>query len=83
MTPDEIRKLIREEIKAALQTLASSADRLDGYDTDHIESVALGAINRAAEQTADLSHHDPRCPDRYSRYGGGCDCTNPFKEDGS
>jgi hypothetical protein len=46
-----IRRIVREEIVAALQVLARATDGLDDYDTAELDSRALGNIEKAAENT--------------------------------
>jgi hypothetical protein len=46
-----IRRIVREEIVAALGVLARAADGLDDYDTAELDSRALGNIEKAAENT--------------------------------
>ena len=49
---DAVRRIVREEIQSMLAVLAESARGLVGYDTDHIEDVALTAVAQSAGQTA-------------------------------
>lgn len=49
---DQIRKIVREEIARALSAAGEVAANADTYDTDHIESVALGSITRTMERVA-------------------------------
>lgn len=56
---DAVRRIVREEIACALRTLAESARGLAGYDTDHIESVALTAVAQSADSAAGSLDHAP------------------------
>lgn len=68
-----IRRIIREEIRTALEVLSSTAYGLDGYETDHIERVAYGAVQRSAEYASATLEHAPTCKQRTERWGS-CDC---------
>lgn len=73
MDKEEIRTLVREEIRRAFQVLRAEAEDLDiPYDTAEITSRALGAVASAAERAADNvqeAHHALMCD---AEYGGGC-----------
>jgi hypothetical protein len=73
MDEESIRRIVREEIRAAFDVLAKEADALDGYDSDHIESVALSAVQRSAEYASSTMGHDPTCASRTERWGT-CNC---------
>lgn len=84
---DRVRAIVREEITRALGALAREADHLDGWDSDHIESVALGAVKRSAEGAAYRLNCDH--PEHYPWHGasrcGRCGepeilPDNPFEE---
>lgn len=48
---DTVRRIVREEITAALKVLAQAARDLDvPYETDRLERVALEAITNAADR---------------------------------
>lgn len=74
MDREEIRQMIREEIKAALTSMANFAMVLDGYDSDHIETVALSAITKVAQATADLAQHSVECELRGPSVWSKCTC---------
>ena len=49
MTEDDVRRIVREEIVNALRALAREADEQDSYETQELDSRALGNIVKAAE----------------------------------
>jgi hypothetical protein len=46
---DQIRRIVREEIVAALRVLSRSAHDLDDYDTPEITGRALDAVGNVAD----------------------------------
>lgn len=65
LSEDDVRRIVREEITAALGMLAREAQSLDGYDADTIQSYAYGCIAEAAGGAA-VQHLT--CPHEY-RFG--------------
>lgn len=53
----DIRRIIREELKSLLESVAETADRADGYETGELTSAGLGAIKDVAERVSgELPH---------------------------
>lgn len=50
LTEDDVRRIIREEIKGAFKTLADAARDCDHSETDTIESLAYTAIHTAVHR---------------------------------
>lgn len=49
LTGDDVRRIVREEIAEALRMLAREAHWQDGYETQELDSRALGNIGKVAE----------------------------------
>lgn len=70
-----IRRICREEIQAALVTLAASADACDvPYETDRADSATFDALKQAAERAAGRMVHVKECPNRTARWDDTCLC---------
>ncbi|KUF18816.1 hypothetical protein [Streptomyces silvensis] len=72
-TPDEVRAIVREEIRAAFAVLKTQAGDHSGDDT--IDYRAASVLSSVAESTADMLRHAPDC--KIRRDGGyfwDCDC---------
>lgn len=52
LNEDDVRRIVHEEIAAALGMLGRAADHADGYDADTIQSYAYGCIAEAAKGAA-------------------------------
>ncbi|WP_327379383.1 hypothetical protein [Streptomyces sp. NBC_01212] len=75
MTPDEVRAIVREEIREALKVLQKEADNYPGYETGQIEDAASRMLESVAEATAEKLRHTPECKVRNGgRYWSNCDC---------
>lgn len=70
---DEIRAIVREEIREALIIVSKAADNYPGYDTDTIEDVAATVVQRVSEQAAETVSHEAGCPVRDHWYAE-CGC---------
>jgi hypothetical protein len=75
VSPEEIRTIVREELREALKVLAAQADAFPGYGTDTIEDTAARMLKQVAENTEYALRHTPECKIRNgSRYYWDCDC---------
>ncbi|MFE5159091.1 hypothetical protein ACFRNT_11260 [Streptomyces sp. NPDC056697] len=75
MTADEIRAIVREELREALTVLAAQADAFPGYETDTVEDTAAHMLSRVTENAAEALRHASTCKTRTgSRYYWDCDC---------
>lgn len=75
VTPDEVRAIVREEIRKAFKVLAEGAGDFPGYETDTIEDTAAYMLQRVSEGVADTLRHLPTCKIRNGgRYYSDCDC---------
>ncbi|MER6485704.1 hypothetical protein ABT264_19375 [Streptomyces virginiae] len=74
MTEDELRRIIREEIRAALEVLSAEAAALPSYETDRIDDAAAYMIERAADGAIETLKHAPDCARRAERGWRLCDC---------
>ncbi|MER5501318.1 hypothetical protein ABT096_29515 [Streptomyces sp. NPDC002561] len=75
MTAEEIRTIVREEIREALKVLQSAADRYPGYETDTIGDGAARMLESVAGSTADRLRHGSGCPVRVNdAYYWDCNC---------
>lgn len=75
MSPDEIRAIVREEIREAFKALAAQADNFPGYETDTIEDTAARMLKQVAENVENALRHSPTCKIRNGdRYYWDCDC---------
>ncbi|MFB7919345.1 hypothetical protein [Streptomyces sp. NPDC056061] len=75
MAPDEIRAIVREEIREALKVLQSAADMYPGYETDTVGDGAARMLESVAESTADRLRHGLECPVRArGAYYWDCTC---------
>jgi len=87
MTKEEIRTIVREEIVKAFQVLGRAADSENGYDTGELESSALYALSKVAENAVrrlTCTHERTWAPYGDTRCSS-CDepeilPENPFKE---
>ncbi|WP_328967927.1 hypothetical protein [Streptomyces sp. NBC_00239] len=73
-TEEIVRRIVREEIRSALEVLSAEASDLPGYGTDHIEDVAAHMISRAAENAVSTLKHAPTCAKRTERGWTRCNC---------
>ncbi|KDQ65662.1 hypothetical protein [Streptomyces sp. NTK 937] len=75
ITADEVRAIVREEIREAFKVLAAQADDFPGYETDTIEDSAASMLQRVAEGTVEILRHAPSCKLRDGgRWSWDCDC---------
>lgn len=75
LNADEIRAIVREELREAFRMLATEADRFPGYETDTSEDTAARMLSQVAESTEDKLRHTPTCKLRIDgQYYWDCDC---------
>ncbi|WP_030962640.1 hypothetical protein [Streptomyces sp. NRRL S-378] len=74
MDEDTIRRIVREEIRTALEVLSAEATDLPSYDSDHIEDVAAHVVARAADYAVSTLKHAPDCAKRSQRGWARCSC---------
>jgi hypothetical protein len=75
VTPDDVRAIVREEIREAFRVLAAQASDFPGYETDTIEDTAARMLERVSEGVADVLRHASTCKLRNGgRYYSSCDC---------
>ncbi|MEU3285638.1 hypothetical protein [Streptomyces longwoodensis] len=75
MTADEVRAIVREEIREALKVLKDEAERFPSYDSDTLEDAAARVLGQVAESTESVLQHPPTCKIRNGgRYYWDCDC---------
>lgn len=75
MTPDDVRAIVREEIREAFKVLVSKADAFPDYGTDTIEDTAARMLSKVAENVEEALRHTPKCKVRNGhRYYFDCDC---------
>jgi len=73
LTEEQVRAIVREEMKAMLTSLELEANRADGYETGELESSALQAIRKVADAAHEVVDHKLDCASRSDRYRR-CDC---------
>lgn len=71
LNADEIRAIVREELREAFRMLATEADRFPRYETDTIEDTAARMLSQVAESTEDKLRHTPTCGETTVKYGHG------------
>lgn len=74
MTADEVRAIVREEIRQAFKVLAEEAGGFPGYETDTIEDSAAYMLQRVSDGVADTLRHLPTCKIRNAGSSWECDC---------
>jgi len=58
----EIRQIVRDELKAMLLSMAKTTERMiNDYDARELESHALRAVSRLAEREAEVLPHTWEC----------------------
>lgn len=75
---EALRRIVREELKLMLESIAENADRLDTYGTGELLAAGLDAVKQAVKGAIDDLHHTADCTIRYSRYR---DCSCGVEED--
>lgn len=68
-----IRRIVREEIRAAFALLGSEAGSFPSYETDRMDDASAYVLKRVAESTAETMAHDPACASRTETWGL-CNC---------
>lgn len=69
---EDIRRIVREELKILLANITKAAQKGQGYDTGELEDSALNAIKSTMGRAVQDFDHEPEC---YSRdKWSNCDC---------
>lgn len=75
ITEQEVRRIVREEIKQVLESLAVEADRADTpYETGELASAGLQAVAEAATLTVKAMDHASDCGLRERGRTNRCTC---------
>lgn len=77
---EDVRRIVREELKSLLESLGTTANGLDvPYETRELESSALMAIEKVLKEEASNLPHDWECATR-AHWDNACDCGIDGKE---
>lgn len=71
---DVIRRIVREELKSLLGSMAKTAEKKNGYDTGQLEGAALYAIKNVVEEEEERLPHAWDCPKRKRSWENNCSC---------
>ncbi|MEO3974402.1 hypothetical protein [Streptomyces sp. CAU 1734] len=75
MESETVRRVVREEIRKALNVLVSEAHSFPNYETDTLEDTAARVLERLTESALDTLKHPEDCPVRRDRsWYGSCTC---------
>ena len=70
----DIRRIVKEEITLALQSLVDEAQKQDGYDTRELLSAGLEAVRETAKAALEIVNHAVTCELRGDSRYGSCTC---------
>ncbi len=71
---DDVRRIVKEEITLALQSLVDEAHKQDSYDTRELLSAGLEAVVDAAKAALEIVNHAVTCELRSDSGYAGCTC---------
>lgn len=75
LTEEDIRRIVREELKSLLESLGATAHKLDDYDARELESSALMTIEKVVMREVDNFPHDWKCNTRIGNWiNRTCNC---------
>ena len=75
LTEEQVRAIVRDELRQLLLSMQERADRLDvPYETGEFESRTYQAVSEVARETGWLYHPNEECPRRRYYSQDACIC---------